>query len=153
MYRHYLDTYLDYTDNVQIVFRSVFIYYSHCIQIRTLYLHFIWIIWIICIWYSDYWQHYLQTAQTWLPDLIAAPCMDLVLFTGGDAVPAFFSSTFLFSCSSFSLCLCSSTTSLVLTFFFSLSSFTPLTVWSSLAEKERERNIKASDVHYYNGSK
>ena len=76
MYGHYLDTYSDYMDNVQIVFRLIFIYYSHCIQIRTLYSHFMHIIQIICVWYSDYLQNYLQTAQTWLPDLIAAPCVD-----------------------------------------------------------------------------
>ena len=44
-------------------------------------------------------------STTLVPDLMAAPCMDLVLFTGGGAVPAFFLSAFLFSQSSFSLCL------------------------------------------------
>ena len=150
---HYSDTNLDYTDNVQIVFGSIFIYYSHCIQIRTLYSQFMHIICMMCIWYSDYSQHYLQTEQTWLPDLITGQCVDLVLFTGGGAAPAFFSSAFLFSHSSFSLRLCSSTASLVLSFFFSSSSFAPLAFRSSLAEKERERNVEASDAHYYNCSK
>ena len=88
MYGQYSDTYLDYMDNVWIVFGSIFIYYSHCIWIRTLYLHFMHIMQIICVWYSDYSQHYLQRAQTWLPDLIAAPCMELVLFTGSFHLPS-----------------------------------------------------------------
>ena len=147
MYRHYLV----YKDNLWIVFRSIFVYYSHCIQIRTLYSHFIWIIQIICTWYLDYLQHYLQTAKTLASDVMVAPCMDLVLFTGGGAVPAFFSSAFLLSQSSFSLCLCSSTASLVLSLFFLSSSFAPLAFWSSCAVK---RNlVKASHAHYYNGSK
>ena len=153
MYRYYSDSYLEYMDNIQIVFGSIFIYYLHCIWIRTLHSHFIGILQIICMWYSDYLQHELQTPQTWLPDLMAAPCVELGLFKWGGAIPAFFSSAFLFSCFSFSLCLCSSTTSLVLSFFFTSSSFAPLAFRSSCTEKERERNGKASDAHCYNGSK
>ena len=135
---------------IQTMYRLYSDQYSFTIQIRTLYLHFIW---IICIWYSEYSQHYSQTTQIWLPDPIAAPCIDLVFFTGGGAAQASFSSAFLFRHSSFSLHLYSSTAPLVLSFFFLSSSFAPLTFWLSLAEKERERNVKASDAPYYNGSK
>ena len=87
--------------------------------------------------YLDCLQHYSQ--QTLLPDLMAEPCIDLGLLTGGGAAPDFFSSIFLFSHSSFSLCLCSSTASMVLSFFFSSSSLASLVFGSSLAEKEREK--------------
>ena len=47
-------------DNIRIIFRSMFIYYSHCIWMRTLYLHFMRIAQTICVWYSDCSYDYLH---------------------------------------------------------------------------------------------
>ena len=115
----------------------MFIYYSHSIQVRTLYLHFIC---IICVWYLDYSSHKTQTLL--LPDLMAASWVDLGFLTGVGAVPDCFSFIFLLSCSSFSLCLCSFTASCIFSFFLSSSSLAPFTLWSSCAGRKKE-NVKA----------
>ena len=86
----------------------MFVYYSHSIWMRTLYLHFIC---IICVWYLNYSLHKTQTLL--LPNLMAGPWVDLGFLTGVGTVPDCFSFIFLLSHSSFSLHLCSSTASCI----------------------------------------
>ena len=81
---------------IRILFRKMFVYYSHSIWMRTLYLPFIH---IICVRYLDYSSHKMQTLL--LPDLMAGPWVDLGFLTGVGAVPDCFSFIFLLSRSSF----------------------------------------------------
>ena len=120
----------------------MFVYYLHSIQMRILYSHFIH---IICAWYLDYSSHKTQTLL--LPDLMAAPWVDLGFLAGVGADPDCFSFIFLLSCSSFSLCLCSSTASCIFSFFLSSSSLAPVTLWSSCAGRKKE-NVKAFHIHH-----
>ena len=126
----------------------MFIYYSYSIQMRTLYLHFIC---IICVWYLDYSLHETQTLL--LPDLMAAPWVDLGFLTGVGAVPDSFLFIFLLSHSAFSLCLCSCTASCIFSFFLSSSSLAPFVLWLLCAGRKKE-NVKAFHVHHvYNKNK
>ena len=111
----------------------MFVYYSHSIWMRTLYLHFIH---IICVWYLDYSLHKTQTLL--LPDLMAAPWVDLGFLTGVGAVPNCFSFIFLLSHSSFSLHLCSSTASCIFSFFLSSSSLALLPCGHCMLEGRKE---------------
>ena len=122
----------------------MFICYSHSIWMRTLYSHFIR---IICVRYLDYFSHKTQTLL--LPDLMAAPWVDLGFLTGVGAVPDCFSFIFLLS-HSFSLHLCSST---AFSFFLSSSSLTPFALWSLCAGRKKE-NVKAFHIrHVYKKNK
>ena len=109
---------------------------------RTLYLHFIH---IICVQYLDYSSHKTQTLL--LPDLMAAPWVDLGFLTGVGAVPDCFSFLFLLSHSSFSLHLCSSTASCIFSFFLSSSSLAPCALWSSCAGRKKE-NVKVFHIRH-----
>ena len=120
----------------------MFIYYLHNIQMRTLYSHFIH---IICVQYLDYSSHKTQTLL--LPDLMAAPWVDLGFLTGVGAVPDCFSFIFLLSHSSFSLHLCSSTASCIFSFFLSSSSLAPFALWLSCAGRKKEK-VKAFQIHH-----